>query len=110
MDKILNLPRAKELAQEPSPKTPSELREVFGKSISDEELLLRATMPADLVDAMIAKGPFPNHYNPVVRQISSLVTELEKRPDVSNISITKDVFSITASTNESIGDVVKDEN
>ncbi len=110
MDKILNLPRAKELAQEPSPKTPSELRKVFGNSISDEELLLRATMPADLVDAMVAKGPFPNHYNPVVRQISSLVTELEKRPDVSDISITKDVFSITASTKESLGEVATNEN
>ena len=33
--------------------------------ISDEEFLLRAHMPADQVDAMLAAGPAPRHYNPV---------------------------------------------
>jgi oxaloacetate decarboxylase alpha subunit len=109
MDKILSLPRSKELAEEPAPRTPSELRKIFGKAISDEELLLRATMPNELVDAMIAKGPFPGHYNPIVRQVTPLVTELKKRPDVSDFSVTKDSFSIIASTNKKLGKADKNE-
>ncbi len=33
------------------------LRQRIGENLSDEEFLLRATMPANLVDAMQAKGP-----------------------------------------------------
>jgi oxaloacetate decarboxylase (Na+ extruding) subunit alpha len=45
-DRILSRPRARELMAEPPPPTPAELRRRFPAGISDEELLLRATMPA----------------------------------------------------------------
>src|SRR5690606_10542933 len=56
-DRILSRPRAKEIASEPPPLPPSELRKRFRPGISDEEFLLRAVMPEEQVDAMIAAGP-----------------------------------------------------
>ncbi len=44
----------------------SELRRRLGANLSDEEFLLRATMPAEQVDAMRAAGPAPRHYSPEV--------------------------------------------
>jgi hypothetical protein len=56
-DRILALPRAKELAQQASMPGLDELRRRFSARLSDEEFLLRAVMPADQVDAMVASGP-----------------------------------------------------
>ena len=42
----------------------SDLRRRIGADLSDEEFLLRATMPANLVDAMKAAGPAPREYDP----------------------------------------------
>ena len=57
LDRILGRPRAAELQAEPPPPSPEELRRQFGTAISDEELLLRAHMPAEQVDAMVVAGP-----------------------------------------------------
>jgi len=62
-DRILSRPRATELAREPSPLPPEELRKCFKRGISDDEFLLRATMPAEVVEAMLASGPARRHYN-----------------------------------------------
>ncbi|HEY1344904.1 MAG TPA: hypothetical protein VGF54_07965, partial [Streptosporangiaceae bacterium] len=64
-DKILGLPRARELMAEPPPPGLTELRARF-PGAGDEELLLRAVMPAAEVDAMLAAGPARRHYNPDV--------------------------------------------
>ena len=66
LDRILDRPRARELAAEPPPPSPAELRRRF-PGVSDEELLLRAHMPAEQVDAMVAAGPAPRHFNPGAR-------------------------------------------
>ena len=42
----------------------AELRRRLGGRLSDEEFLLRATMPAGQVDAMLAAGPAERHYDP----------------------------------------------
>src|SRR5215471_4100730 len=57
MDRIDSLPRTRELRQEPGMPPLPELRERIGLDLSDEEFLLRATMPAGQVDAMKAAGP-----------------------------------------------------
>ena len=57
LDKVLGRPRAAELADEPPPLSVAELRQRFGRRISDEELLLRFGMPGAEVDAMVAAGP-----------------------------------------------------
>jgi oxaloacetate decarboxylase alpha subunit len=51
----------------------------FGHAISDEELLLRAVMPAAQVDAMISAGPARRHYNPELAPVLSLLRGLAGR-------------------------------
>jgi oxaloacetate decarboxylase alpha subunit len=83
LERILAHPRAAEL-RDVEPLTLEGARERFGARISDEELLLRLTMPAEQVDAMLAGGapdtaapaaPRPGR-SPLVR----LLRELERRP------------------------------
>ena len=58
MERIESLPRTRELrAEPPTMAALSELRRRIGPRLSDEEFLLRATMPRRLVDAMRAAGP-----------------------------------------------------
>ena len=91
-DCILSRPRAKELALEPPPLPPQELRKRFKPGISDDEFLLRASMPAEEVDAMLAAGPARKHYNPDIQPIFKLLRELQKRPAASDIVFEKPDF------------------
>jgi len=54
--------------------------------------LLRAAMPAEEVDAMVATGPARRHYNPDVQPILKLLRELQKRPAAVEILIDKPGF------------------
>ena len=92
-DKILSLPRAKELIAEPPPPTLADLRRKFGPHMPDDEFLLRAVMPAEQVDAMLASAPFAHHYNPDTRPLLSLLRELVQRP-VSNLIVEKPNFRL----------------
>ena len=93
-DRILSRPRAEELAAEPPPLPPVELRKQFKPGISDEEFLLRATMPAEEVDAMLAASPAKRHYNPDLQPILNLLRELQKRPPASDIVVEKPGFRL----------------
>jgi oxaloacetate decarboxylase alpha subunit len=93
-DRILSGRRAAELRAEPPPAPPDELRKQFRPGISDEELLLRATMPADQVDAMLAAGPAKRHYNPDLKGVLDLLRELPSRPAVSDLVIDKPGFRL----------------
>ncbi|MFA9431159.1 biotin carboxyl carrier protein [Egicoccus sp. AB-alg2] len=94
-DRILGRRRAQELAEEPSPPTPEELRARFGRHLPDEELLLRATMPAEQVHAMLAAGPSPASYNPERQPIDRLLRELADRPPIAELSVGSDEFALT---------------
>jgi oxaloacetate decarboxylase alpha subunit len=94
MDRIMDRPRARDLAHEAPPLSPQELRKRFKPGISDEEFLLRATMPAEQVDAMIEAGPAPRHYNPDTRTLLKLLRELKSRPDVSDVIVEKPDFRL----------------
>ena len=89
LDRILDRPRARELRAEPPPPSPAELRRQFGTAISDEELLLRAHMPAEQVDAMVAAGPAPQHHNPTLTPVLNLLRELGERTTVHDLAISK---------------------
>jgi oxaloacetate decarboxylase alpha subunit len=106
-DRILSRRRAKELAAEPPPVPPSELRKSFNPSISDDEFLLRAVMPAEEVDAMLAAGPARRHYNPDMQPILKLLRELQKRPAASDIVIEKPDFRLAlhSSRNQAVAHV-----
>jgi oxaloacetate decarboxylase alpha subunit len=99
-DRIEQLPRARELAtQSPMPEL-AELRRRFDARLSDEEFLLRATMPAEQVDAMVAAGPCREHYSAVASPVQRLVSELSRRPDVTHARIERDGFLLDLRANQ----------
>jgi oxaloacetate decarboxylase alpha subunit len=65
LDAILGTPRAKEFATW-TPPQPSleEMRHEYGENLSDEELILRAVMPKEDVDAALANGAVNTELTP----------------------------------------------
>ena len=94
MDRIESLPRTKELRAEASMAPLSELRRQVGESLSDEDFLLRATMPAGQVDAMRAAGPAARRYNPVLKPVMSLIRQLAEHRDLSWVCVEKPGFRL----------------
>jgi oxaloacetate decarboxylase alpha subunit len=89
--RVLSRPRAAEL-RDLEPLHLDDARERFGSRISDEELLLRLTMPEEQVAAMLAGRDVPptrararSERAPVVR----LLQELAKRPEVTHLDLRK---------------------
>lgn len=95
MDRIDSLPRTRELRAEPSMAPLAELRRQLGRQLADEEFLLRATMPAGQVDAMRRAGPASRHYNPAMKPVLSLLSQLSAQRDLTNVSIEKPGFRLT---------------
>jgi len=98
MERLASLPRTRELAAEPHMAPIEELRgkiaRELGKELSDEEFLLRATMPRTQVDAMLAAGPAPRHYDPSSRPAMELIRKLTSRRDLSHVSVEKPGFRL----------------
>ena len=91
-DRIRSGARAKELEAEAGMAPLSELKKRIGPHFSDEEFLLRATMPGDQVDAMLAAGPARRGYNPSLRPAIELLRGLASRRHLRHVIIeTKDV-------------------
>jgi oxaloacetate decarboxylase alpha subunit len=100
MDRIESLPRTRELRAE-APVVPfEELRKRIGAQLPDEEFLLRATMQASQVDAMLAAGPAQLHYDPSVKPLMSLIRALAARRDLWSVSLEKPGFRLTLSRSE----------
>jgi oxaloacetate decarboxylase alpha subunit len=94
MDRIDALPRTRELRQEPGMAPLTELRTKIGSELSDEEFLLRATMPTGQVDAMKAAGPASQMYVPGRAPLMNLIRQLTARRDISYIRVEKSGFSL----------------
>jgi oxaloacetate decarboxylase alpha subunit len=94
LDRIHANPRARELAAEPPMAPLPELRQRIGASLSDEEFLLRATMPAGQVDAMVASGVAPRHYDPKLKPVLELLRGLCARRDLAHVAIDKPGFRL----------------
>ncbi len=94
MDRIESLPRTRELRVEPQTAPVEELRCRIGAQLSDEEFLLRATMPAGQVDAMLAAGPAARRYDPSTKPFMSLIRHLSTRQDLQEVSVKKAAFSL----------------
>jgi oxaloacetate decarboxylase (Na+ extruding) subunit alpha len=93
-DRVLSSSHAAEL-RKVRPLSLDGARDRFGSRISDEELLLRLTMPAEQVDAMVATSrherPAPRFAptrprDPLVR----LLDEVARRPAISYLRLEKD--------------------
>jgi oxaloacetate decarboxylase alpha subunit len=95
MERIESLPRTRELRAEPPMAELGELRRRVGASVGDEEFLLRATMPAHLVDAMRAAGPAPREFDPATRPVMELLRKLLARDDLDEINIEKQAFRLS---------------
>jgi oxaloacetate decarboxylase (Na+ extruding) subunit alpha len=93
-DRVLGRPQATKLA-DLRPITLDGARQRFGNRISDEELLLRLTMPAEQVDAMVrARDRGNGRPLPAARPgrspLVTLLTELQRRPSLSRVDVVKD--------------------
>jgi oxaloacetate decarboxylase (Na+ extruding) subunit alpha len=94
-DRIRSSKRAKELEAEPHMASLDELRAKIGRGYSDEEFLLRAVMPADQVDAMVAAGPAERGYDPAARGVKTLIRELAARSGkLASVRIEKPGFKL----------------
>ena len=94
MDRIMANPRTRELQAEAGMAELSDLRKRIGSALSDEEFLLRATMPANLVDAMQAAGPAPREYDPSTTAVMNLLRDVLKRTDIDGLTIEKEGFKL----------------
>jgi oxaloacetate decarboxylase alpha subunit len=91
-ERVLARPQAKNLG-ELEPLSLEGARHRFGERISEEELLLRLTMPADQVDAMIqsrGKPAPPPAARPGRSALITLLRELTSRPSITHFSLVKD--------------------
>ena len=72
----------------------ADLRKRIGPELCDEEFLLRATMPAEQVDAMKAAGPALQIYNPATSPVIHLLRQLAGRHDIARLSVDKPGFKL----------------
>ena len=89
-DRVLARPGAAQLS-ELEPISLEGARRRFGPRISDEELLLRLTMPEEQVDAMVAapKARAPTAPVNAPAPLLTLLNELASRPKVKHLTVTK---------------------
>ena len=94
-EKILNRPRAKEIAERPHPTDSlQDLRKKYGyDGAGDEEILLRFFSSKEEVDKMHAAGP-ARRYSADGNPLLNLVTELAKQKDRSSVFIQRPGFSL----------------
>jgi len=92
-DRVLTRPQAATL-RDVKPISLEGARERFGRRISEEELLLRLTMPGEQVDAMVAnrdggRASPPPAARPGRAPLVNLLQELAKRPAISQFELTQ---------------------
>jgi oxaloacetate decarboxylase (Na+ extruding) subunit alpha len=103
MDRVDSLPRTRELQEEPGMPPLPELRRRIGAHFSDEEFLLRATMPGIQVDAMKPTGTAPRYYDPKMVPVKNLIRQLTARHDLNYISVVKSGFRLELSSHAAEG-------
>jgi len=91
---ILDRSRARELEREDDFPVLADLRRRFGATMDDEEFLLRAVMPGEQVDAMLAAGPGRSGYTPEMAPVLSLLKQLAARPAARDLVVERPGFRI----------------
>jgi len=93
-DKILNRSRAKHWANWRTPDLGlHEVRQKYGATISDEELLLRIYAGPEAVDALLANGA-PKPQLDGKRSLLQLIEQLSKKKDCNHVYIRRKDFSL----------------
>jgi len=95
LDRIMALPRTREIQAQPARMELKEVRKRFPRDMPDEEFLLRAVMPQDQVDAMLAGRIDRRPYNPEAVPVTKLLRELAERPAARQFSISKPGFRLS---------------
>jgi len=97
-ERVLSRPQVSKL-RDLKPITLDGARERFGRRISEEELLLRLTMPDEQVDAMVAvrdgrtAPPLPGA-RPGRSPLVTLLQELSRRPAISELTLSTDADTV----------------
>jgi oxaloacetate decarboxylase (Na+ extruding) subunit alpha len=99
---ILDRPRAREIEKEPAVLSLNDMRKRFPTTLSEEEFLLRAVMPGEQVDAMLAKGPSRARYSSEATTIIALLKQLAARPAAKDIVIERPGIRIALHAGASI--------
>ena len=94
MQRIEALPRTRELRAEPLMAPLPELRARLGAQLTDEQFLLRATMPAAQVDAMRPVAPAARHYDPESKPVMELLRRVLRLRNVAELRVTKADFRL----------------
>jgi len=91
-ERVLSRPRAQEL-RNLEPLQLDGARERFGRRISDEELLLRLTMPQEQVDAMLHRSPAAERVREASRPgrhpVVTLLDEVARRKSIKALRVQK---------------------
>jgi oxaloacetate decarboxylase alpha subunit len=86
-DKVLSRPRTEDLRRL-EPLHLDGARDRFGARISDEELLLRLTMPKEQVDAALTSKPAPRRSGRPGRDpVVTLLQEVARRKDIRHLRV-----------------------
>ena len=94
-DKILSRRRAKDWENWSAPDLSlHEVRQKYGATISDEELLLRVYAGPDAVDALLTNGA-PKPQLDGKQSLLQLIEQLSKKKDCNHIYIRRNGFSLT---------------
>jgi len=94
LDRIMSLPRTKEIEAEPIMMTLEERRGRFPRSMSDEEFLLRAVMPPEMIDGMQSRSPHQLHYNPDAASVINLLRGMKERSTPSYFELKQSDFRL----------------
>jgi oxaloacetate decarboxylase alpha subunit len=95
LDRVMASPSAAAIAEAPPELSLDDYRRRFGRSLTDEDLLLRITMPAEQMDAMVAARSKPAvEATSAARPLMDLLTELQKRRKVVSLQVRKGDFAL----------------
>ncbi len=91
---ILDRPRAREIEGEDDFPALADLKKRFGPHMDEEEFLLRAVMPGEQVDAMLAAGPTRGAYSPEAAPLLDLLRKLVERPAARDLVVERPGFRL----------------
>jgi oxaloacetate decarboxylase alpha subunit len=96
-DRILSLPRAKELSKwkVPQPSLKEVRQDLGGPGVSDEELLLRFIVRDEHAIKAMKASKTPVEYPIASKSVVALIEELLKRDELAEVMIEKDDFSLS---------------
>lgn len=94
LDRIMSLPRTKEIENEPVMMTLQERRSRFTKHMSDEEFLLRAVMSQDMIDGMQTRSPHHLHYNPEIAPVLKLLHGMKGKSSLKYFEVKQPGFRL----------------